>query len=151
MSLQLRKMLHTHWDGGCPFCDQEASVMGYHHCGGGNATGGRKLVLQIPSTAFFLLVFTGPAVFLEASTTLPLPGSVGMGGARETSDFMAPCVTAVLFKASQPPLSGSTTMGRGKGRCLSPEKHCFCPSYSTGRSEHYNLTSPLLPHSLEPW
>lgn len=34
-SLRLRKIPPTYWDGGCPLCDQLASVIGDDHCGGG--------------------------------------------------------------------------------------------------------------------
>lgn len=40
--------------------------------------------------------------------------------------------SAVLFKASQPPLLVSSTMGRGEGRCFFQERNCFCPSYTLG-------------------
>ena len=72
----------------------------------------------------------GPTAFLEASPLVP-PGSVWMHGAREASpDLLAlplPVVTAVLFKVPQPPLPGSTTMGKGAGDGFSPGNTTSAP------------------------
>lgn len=132
-------MPHTHCDGGCPLCDWLTSVTGHYHCGG---EGGEQ-VLWAPSATSFLLMASGPAVFLEAFP-LPLLDSARMSGTHGVnSRIMAPphhqqwlSAPPIMWKASQPRLPGSATMQGegGKAWCLFLRDCYFCPSYTPGHS-----------------
>lgn len=82
---------------GSPLCDGVTSVTGHHRHGGGNVVSGGQS-LRIRSTASFLLVVTGPALFWEASPCLHcfqrvLPGWVGLGKQPCTRGSAAPPAT----------------------------------------------------------
>lgn len=163
LSLGLRKMPHTHGMVNVSSVTTSPQLQGSTMVG--KCVGWRRTGF-VSSQCCFLFT-DGPwlcCVFESistASTGLCLDewlGSVWMSGAGELSLGFAgppplPAIsmdTTVLFKVSQLPLLGSTKMGRWKERCLFGGGTVLLPLTLQAVYEDCSLSSPPLPHSLEP-